>query len=80
MGTILEDISSAGSNVAGQFVVYDLPDRDCAALASNGEYSIADDGVTKYKAYIDAIHDILVTYSTVPVILVIGKYLAGNTI
>jgi cellulose 1,4-beta-cellobiosidase len=74
MGTILKDISSAGSNVAGQFVVYDLPDRDCAALASNGEYSIANDGVTKYKAYIDSIHDILVTYSTVPVILVIGKY------
>jgi cellulose 1,4-beta-cellobiosidase len=78
MGTILKDISSAGSNVAGQFVVYDLPDRDCAALASNGEYSIADDGVTKYKAYIDSIHDVLVTYSTVPVILVIGKYLAGT--
>ncbi len=36
-----------------QIVVYDLPDRDCAALASNGEFSIADDGVNKYKDYID---------------------------
>lgn len=80
MGDILKDISALGGNVAGQFVVYDLPDRDCAALASNGEYSIADDGVTKYKAYIDSIHALLVTYSTVPVILVIGKYLAGSTI
>jgi cellulose 1,4-beta-cellobiosidase len=38
------------------FVVYDLPDRDCAALASNGELSIANDGVQRYKTeYIDAI-------------------------
>jgi len=38
-----------------QIVVYDLPDRDCAALASNGEFSVADDGVAKYKNYIDQI-------------------------
>lgn len=30
---------------AGLFVVYDLPDRDCAAAASNGEYSIANNGL-----------------------------------
>jgi cellulose 1,4-beta-cellobiosidase len=72
MGTILEEIAALGGNIAGQFVVYDLPDRDCAALASNGEYTIADNGVTYYKAYIDAIKALLVTYSTVPVILVIG--------
>lgn len=43
------------SNQLLQIVVYDLPDRDCAALASNGEFSVADDGVTKYKDYIDQI-------------------------
>lgn len=78
MGTVLGEIQSANAAgasppFAGQFVVYDLPDRDCAALASNGEYSIADDGVNKYKAYIDSIHDLLVTYSDVKVILVIGS-------
>lgn len=48
-------------------VVYDLPGRDCAALASNGELSIAanpptqpQDGVTTYKAqFIDPIVSIL---------------------
>jgi len=54
-------------------VVYDLPDRDCAADASNGEYTIANNGVANYKAYIDAIKALLVTYSNVKVILVIGK-------
>lgn len=29
---------------SGIFVVYDLPDRDCAAAASNGELSLADGG------------------------------------
>jgi cellulose 1,4-beta-cellobiosidase len=78
MGEFLSDIKSrnaAGASppIAGIFVVYDLPDRDCAALASNGEYSIADGGVEKYKAYIDDIRETLVEYSDVRTILVIGK-------
>lgn len=78
MGEFLADIraqNEAGASppIAGQFVVYDLPDRDCAALASNGEYSIADGGVAKYKAYIDAIREILVEYSDIQTILVIGE-------
>jgi cellulose 1,4-beta-cellobiosidase len=78
MGTFLADIkakNAAGANppIAGAFVVYDLPDRDCAALASNGEYSIANGGVANYKAYIDAIRKVLVQYSDVHTILVIGE-------
>lgn len=41
-------------------VIYDLPGRDCYALASNGELPATDDGLATYKAdYIDAIADIL---------------------
>jgi len=77
MATFLADIkakNAAGANppIAGTFVVYDLPDRDCAALASNGEYSVANGGVANYKAYIDAIRKVLVQYSDVHTILVIG--------
>jgi len=46
---------STGQKQLVQIVVYDLPDRDCAALASNGEFTIADDGVNKYKNYIDQV-------------------------
>ena len=78
MGEFLADIrtkNEAGASppIAGQFVVYDLPDRDCAALASNGEYFIANGGVAKYKAYIDSIRKVLVEYSDVQTILVVGK-------
>jgi cellulose 1,4-beta-cellobiosidase len=42
------------------FVIYDLPDRDCAALASNGELSSANNGLQIYKtSYIDRIAEIL---------------------
>lgn len=79
MGEFLADIraqNKAGASppIAGQFVVYDLPDRDCAALASNGEYSIANGGVANYKAYIDAIREVLVEYSDIQTILVVGEW------
>jgi len=46
-------------------VIYDLPDRDCDALASNGELSIANNGLSYYEhSYIDPIAQILSDYAT----------------
>src|SRR5215471_14906612 len=58
---------AAGQPVVVPLVIYDLPDRDCAARASNGELSIAAnpptqplDGLTTYEQqYIDVIAGIL---------------------
>lgn len=37
-------------------VIYDLPDRDCAALASNGELTVSNNGLATYQTqYIDPI-------------------------
>ncbi|KAI5456900.1 1, 4-beta cellobiohydrolase [Mariannaea sp. PMI_226] len=83
MQDTLADISkanSAGGNYAGQFVVYDLPDRDCSAAASNGEYSLANDGANKYKAYIDKIKSIIKTYSNIRIILVIEPDSLANLV
>ncbi|KAF4172932.1 hypothetical protein CNMCM8694_007991 [Aspergillus lentulus] len=76
MGEYLKDIKAmndAGASppIAGIFVVYNLPDRDCAALASNGELVIADGGVEKYKAYIDSIREHIDNYPDTQIILVI---------
>ena len=38
---------SNGGEIVVQLVIYDLPDRDCAALASNGELSIAGNDTPK---------------------------------
>lgn len=55
LSSALAQQKSSGQKQLVQIVVYDLPDRDCAALASNGEFSIANDGLNKYKNYIDQI-------------------------
>lgn len=80
MGTYLANIEAANKAgasppIAGIFVVYDLPDRDCAAAASNGEYTVANNGVANYKAYIDSIVAQLKAYPDVHTILVIGMFL-----
>ncbi|EPS39620.1 hypothetical protein H072_6567 [Dactylellina haptotyla CBS 200.50] len=84
LDTYLADIRSkraAGSDIIGIFVVYDLPDRDCAALASNGELSIANNGVARYKSeYIDPMVTIFKKYPDVPVALVIEPDSVANMI
>lgn len=51
---------SGSTPIVAQFVVYDLPGRDCAALASNGEIPLTAAGLTQYKTqYIDAIAAIM---------------------
>jgi len=48
--------TASGKQVVATFVVYDLPNRDCAARASNGELAVSTGGLATYKtSYIDAI-------------------------
>jgi cellulose 1,4-beta-cellobiosidase len=50
----------SGQQVVFQVVVYNLPNRDCAALASNGELRISEGGFQLYQdEYIDVIAGIL---------------------
>jgi cellulose 1,4-beta-cellobiosidase len=52
--------ASGGTPVTIQVVVYDLPNRDCAALASNGELKVSQNGLARYKSeYIDPIASIM---------------------
>lgn len=80
--TNIEALNAAGADppVAGTFVVYDLPDRDCSAAASNGEYSIADNGVANYKAYIDSIVTIVKAHSGTNIILIIEPDSLANLV
>ncbi|KAH6902259.1 cellobiohydrolaseII [Coprinopsis sp. MPI-PUGE-AT-0042] len=47
--------AQTGEKVIVQLVIYNLPDRDCSAKASDGEFHLIDDGLNKYKNYIDKI-------------------------
>jgi cellulose 1,4-beta-cellobiosidase len=71
---------SGSTPIVVQLVIYDLPDRDCAALASNGELSIAGGdtpkgyttpltgtGIQEYENnYITPIYNILAAYKSNP--------------
>ncbi|KAL9715274.1 Beta-glucosidase cel3A [Leucoagaricus gongylophorus] len=71
---------STGQKQLVQIVVYDLPDRDCAALASNGEFSIADDGVNKYKDYIDQLAAQIQKFPDIRIVAVIEPDSLANLV
>ena len=51
-----------------EIVIYDLPGRDCAALASNGEILATSAGLTQYESqYIDPIASILSQFASSPI-------------
>ena len=55
---------TASTPAVAEIVVYDLPGRDCAALASNGEIPATAAGLTEYETqYIDPIASILGQFS-----------------
>jgi cellulose 1,4-beta-cellobiosidase len=68
--SLQSELATASADASGStpiivpIVIYDLPDRDCAALASNGELSIANNGLQYYEDdYINPIARILTDYS-----------------
>jgi cellulose 1,4-beta-cellobiosidase len=71
-----------GAN-AIQLVVYDLPNRDCSALASNGELLIAQNGLNRYKTeYIDVIYNVISQpkYANLRIIMVVESDSLPNLI
>lgn len=57
---VRQDAANGSAPLTIQVVIYNLPNRDCSALASNGELLIAQDGFNRYKSeYIDPIAAIL---------------------
>lgn len=65
---------AAGQPLTIEFVIYDLPNRDCSALASNGELLVANGGLATYEtSYIDPIAAIMSNpkYSSLRIVTVI---------
>jgi cellulose 1,4-beta-cellobiosidase len=72
--------NSSGQKYIVQIVVYDLPDRDCAAAASNGEFTIANNGQADYFNYIDQIVAQIKLYPNVRVVAVIEPDSLANLV
>ncbi|TDD19243.1 glycoside hydrolase family 6 protein [Nonomuraea diastatica] len=57
---VSQDAANGSAPLTIQVVIYNLPNRDCAALASNGELRISENGFNRYQnEYINPIADIL---------------------
>ncbi|CAE6413551.1 unnamed protein product [Rhizoctonia solani] len=84
LGTYLADAQakyeSTGKKQIVQIVVYDLPDRDCHALASNGELSSANGGEAIYKQYIDDIAAWVTKYPQIRVVAVVEPDSLANLV
>ena len=71
----LRERNEAGANPpeAGLFVIYNFPDRDCSAKASDGELHLDENGLERYKTeYIDPIVELAKEYSDIRLIFVYG--------
>lgn len=72
---------ATGKSVVVPLVIYDLPNRDCYALASNGELLLAKNGLAIYKTeYIDPIVKIIQQYPDVRVAAIIEPDSLPNAI
>jgi len=75
--------SKTGKKVLVSFIVYDLPNRDCAAAASNGELTCADsactEGLNTYKTrYVDPIVTIFKKYPELTIVAIVEPDSLGN--
>jgi cellulose 1,4-beta-cellobiosidase len=71
---VQQDAANGATPLYIQFVIYDLPNRDCSALASNGELRISQNGLSLYETtYIDPIASILAdpTFANLRIVLII---------
>jgi len=72
-----------GRKTLTSFVIYDVPNRDCAAAASNGEITCRDnactDGINQYKTkYVDPIVAIFKKFPNLPIVAFIEPDSLGN--
>ncbi|KAG8929128.1 hypothetical protein FRC03_001568 [Tulasnella sp. 419] len=71
---------ASGKKLIVQIVIYDLPDRDCHAKASNGELLISQGGEALYRQYIDDIAAIIAKYPDVRVVAVMEPDSLANLV
>jgi cellulose 1,4-beta-cellobiosidase len=66
------------SKTVVQFIVYNLPERDCSAKASDGELHLDDAGAARYESFIKAIFSEIERFPDVAVALILEPDSIGN--
>ncbi|KAG8932236.1 hypothetical protein FRC03_002852 [Tulasnella sp. 419] len=69
-----------GKKQVVSFVVYNLPDRDCSAKASDGELKLSDSGESRYEAFIKDVAANIARYPQVQVVIQLETDAIGNLV
>ncbi|KAL5511374.1 CEL3_2 [Sanghuangporus vaninii] len=81
LDTYLADAATKSGCTLVPIVIYDLPNRDCHAKASNGEFFVNQNGVENYQTlYIDKIVEIIEKYPGVNIVAVIEPDSLANLV
>lgn len=62
------------------FVIYNLPNRDCAAGATSGEFNVGYDSMDKYKKFVDSIVDLVKDCTGLDFAVIIEPHALANLV
>jgi cellulose 1,4-beta-cellobiosidase len=72
---------ASGKPTLSLVVVYDLPNRDCAANSSAGELKVEENGVARYRTeFIDVIVKHFKDFSDLPIVVILEPDSLGNLV
>ena len=81
LGEARKQQQASGKPTLSLVVVYDLPNRDCAANSSAGELKVSENGAARYRTeFIDVIANHFKTYSDLPIVVILEPDSLGNLV
>jgi cellulose 1,4-beta-cellobiosidase len=81
LGEARKQQQASGKPTLSLIVVYDLPNRDCAANSSAGELKIEENGVARYQTeFIDVIAAHFKSFSDLPIVAILEPDSLGNLV
>jgi len=81
LGEARKQQQASGKPTLSLVVVYDLPNRDCAANSSAGELKVSENGAARYRAeFIDVIVSHFKNYSDLPIVVILEPDSLGNLV
>ena len=81
LGEARKQQQASGKPTLSLVVVYDLPNRDCAANSSAGELKVSENGAARYRTeFIDVIAKHFKDYSELPIVVILEPDSLGNLV
>jgi len=81
LGEARKQQQASGKPTLSLVIVYDMPNRDCAANSSAGELKVSENGAARYRTeFIDVIAKHFKDYSELPIVVILEPDSLGNLV